>query len=186
VDRYLAKGSANSLSTTDGQDDDDDDDDANSSSSSSLASHGSGDNTPMPSRYDARAQLRTSHKLLDRSTALRLSSLILSPHRASPLESRWLDEIVSRFPDRPGGPGEGLMSISPELTPKDLQTLLRTYWPTFLKYLNGYDALEKIPVRENLKRKLVWQVLLRLGLSGTSGPGELDARERVLISVRHW
>lgn len=186
VDRYLAKSTANSLSTTDGQDDAYSDDDANSSSSSSLASHGSGDNTPMPGRYDARAQLRTSHKLLDRSTALRLSSLILSPHRASPLESRWLDEIVSRFPDQPGGPAEVLMSISPELAPKDLQTLLKMYWPTFLKYLNGYDALEKIPVRENLKRKLVWQVLLRLGLSGTSGPGELDAREQVLISFRHW
>jgi hypothetical protein len=185
VDRYLAKGSANSLSTTDSQHDSDDDDDAHSSSSSSLASHGSGDNTPMPGRYDPHAQLRTSHKLLDRSTALRLSSLILSPHRASPLESRWLDEIVSRFSDRPG-PGEGLMSISPDTAPNDLQTLLKKYWPPFLKYLNGYDALEKIPVRENLKRKLVWQVLSRLGLSGMPGPGDLDAREQVLISVRHW
>jgi hypothetical protein len=28
--------------------------------------------------------------------------------------------------------------------------------------------MEKIPVRENLKRKLVWQVLMRLGV--TTGP----------------
>lgn len=184
VDRYLAKGSSNTIA--DEEDSDDEDDDAASSSSSSLASHGSGDETPMPGRYDAHAQLRTSHKILDRSTALRLSSLIVSPHRASPLESRWLDEIVARFPDKPG-PAPGLEGASPDIAPRDLQTLLKKYWPVFLKYFNGYDALEKIPVRENLKRKLVWQVLTRLGLvTGPPGSGELDAREQVLVSVRHW
>jgi hypothetical protein len=125
VDRYLSK-SNNSNSTA--TDDSDSNDDASSSSSSSLASHGSGDETPMPGRYDPHAQLRTSHKLLDRSTALRLSSLILSPHRASPLESRWLDEIVARFPDKPG-PGQQLVGMSPDIAPKDLQTLLKKYWP---------------------------------------------------------
>ncbi|KAJ5212563.1 uncharacterized protein N7498_004209 [Penicillium cinerascens] len=183
VDRYLAKANSNT-----GIDDDssDDEDDASSSSSSSLASHGSGDETPMPGRYDAQAQLRTSHKLLDRSTALRLSSLILSPHRASPLESRWLDEIVARFPDHTG-PGQALEGISPDIAPQDIQTILQKYWPVFLKYFNGVDALEKIPVRESLKRKLVWQVLTRLGfVTGPLGSVELDAREQVLISVRHW
>lgn len=181
VDRYLARGNSTSTAA-----DEDSEDDTSSSSSSSLASHGSGDETPMPGRHDPHLQLRTSHKLLDRSTALRRSSLILSPHRASPLESRWLDEIVSRFPDTPG-PEQSLEGTSPELAPKDLQTLLKKYWPVFLKYFNGYDALEKIPVRENLKRKLVWQVLTRLGfVTGPPGSVELDARERVLVSVRHW
>ncbi|CAI7572335.1 unnamed protein product [Penicillium pancosmium] len=185
VDRYLAKGN-NSNSTATDDSDSDSDDDASSSSSSSLASHGSGDETPMPGRYDAHAQLRTSHKLLDRSTALRLSSLILSPHRASPLESRWLDEIVARFPDKPG-PGQQMVGMSPDIAPKDLQTLLKKYWPVFLKYFNGSDALEKIPVRESLKRKLVWQVLTRLGfVTGPVGSLELDAREQVLVGVRHW
>jgi hypothetical protein len=185
VDRYLAKGN-NSNSTATDDSDSDSDDDASSSSSSSLASHGSGDETPMPGRYDAHAQLRTSHKLLDRSTALRLSSLILSPHRASPLESRWLDEIVARFPDKPG-PGQQMIGMSPDIAPKDLQTLLKKYWPVFLKYFNGSDALEKIPVRESLKRKLVWQVLTRLGfVTGPVGSLELDAREQVLVGVRHW
>ncbi|CAI7654792.1 unnamed protein product [Penicillium manginii] len=183
VDRYLSK-SNNSNSTA--TDDSDSNDDASSSSSSSLASHGSGDETPMPGRYDPHAQLRTSHKLLDRSTALRLSSLILSPHRASPLESRWLDEIVARFPDKPG-PGQQLVGMSPDIAPKDLQTLLKKYWPLFLKYFNGSDAMEKIPVRETLKRKLVWQVLTRLGfVTGPVGSLELDAREQVLVAVRHW
>lgn len=140
----------------------------------------------MPGRHDPHAQLRTSHKLLDRSTALRLSSLILSPHRASPLEARWLDEIVARFPDKPG-PGQSLVGMSPDIAPKDIQTMLKKYWPVFLKYFNGSDAMEKIPVRENLKRKLVWQVLTRLGfVTGPVGSLELDAREQVLIAVRHW
>ncbi|KAJ5289527.1 uncharacterized protein N7443_009780 [Penicillium atrosanguineum] len=183
VDRYLAKANSNA-----GIDEDstDEEDGASSSSSSSLASHGSGEETPMPGRNDPHLQLRTSHKLLDRSTALRLSSLILSPHRASPLESRWLDEIVARFPDKPG-PGQSLEATSPDIAPKDIQTLLQKYWPIFLKYFNGIDALEKIPVRETLKRKLVWQVLTRLGfVTGPMGAVELDAREQVLVSVRHW
>ncbi|KAJ5527759.1 hypothetical protein N7513_011918 [Penicillium frequentans] len=185
VDRYLAKGNPSSLADVDT---DSSDDDANSSSSSSLASHGSGDGTPMPGRVDPHAQLRTSHKLLDRSTALRQSTLILSPHRASPLESRWLDEIVARFPEKPGDE-KSLEGVSPDIAPNDLenlQSLLKKYWPSFLKYFNGHDALEKISVRENLKRKLVWQVLTRLGFIGQTGSVELDAREQVLISVRHW
>jgi hypothetical protein len=190
VDRYLAKGSVSSVADNeDTSSSSDDDDDTNSSSSSSLASHGSGDETPMQgpgSRLDPHARLRISHKLLDRSTALRLSSLILSPHRASPLESRWLDEIVARFPDQPGAM-QGLEGASPDIAPNELQDVLKRYWPVFLKYFNGYDALEKIPVRESLKRKLVWQVLMRLGF--VTGPGnsiEPDPREQVLIGVRHW
>jgi hypothetical protein len=183
VDRYLAKGSSNSIPVDKDDSDDEDDDDANSSSSSSLASHDSGEETPMPGRLDPHTQLRMSHKFLDRSTPLRLSSFILSPHRASPLESRWLDEIVARFPDHPNTDQDELKN-SPD---NDLQTVHKKYWPVFLKYFNGYDAVEKIPVRENLKRKLVWQVLMRLGLvTGPLGSIELDAREQVLVSFRHW
>jgi hypothetical protein len=185
VDRYLAKGVSNSIATEESSGDEGIDD-MNSSSSSSLASHGSGEETPMPGRIDPHAQLRFSHKLLDRSTALRLSSFILSPHRASPLESRWLDEIVRRFPDNPQT-DQGEQNVSPDITPDDTQALHKKYWPVFLKYFNGLDALEKISVRENLKRKLVWQVLMRLGLvTGPLGSIDLDAREQVLVSVRHW
>lgn len=186
VDRYLAKSNSNSITVEEDSDSEYANDDANSSSSSSLQSHGSGDETPMPGRLDPRAQLRSSHKLLDQSTALRLSSFILSPHRASPLESRWLDEIVSRFPDNLRT-DQGEENASPDITPKDAQALQKKYWPIFLKYFNGYDALEKICVRENLKRKLVWQVLMRLGLvTGPLGSIDLDPREQVLVSVRHW
>ncbi|KAJ5777474.1 hypothetical protein N7520_000720 [Penicillium odoratum] len=186
VDRYLAKSQPSALADPDT--DSSDEDDANSSSSSSLASHGSRDDTPIPGRVDPHAQLRTSHKLLDRSTALRQSSLILSPHRASPLESRWLDEIVSRFPEKPGDE-DFLDGVSPEIAPDELenvQSLLKTYWPSFLKYFNGQDALEKISVRENLKRKLVWRVLSRLGFVGPTKSVDTDVREQVIVSVRHW
>ncbi|KAJ5158967.1 Nitrogen permease regulator 3 [Penicillium coprophilum] len=185
VERYLAKGNSNSISVDEDSDSDDENDDANSSSSSSLDSNGSGDETPTPTRLDPHAQLRSSHKLLDQSTALRLSSFILSPHRASPLESRWLDEIFSRFSDNPIVQGDE--NASPYITPNDNQALHKKYWPIFIKYFNGHDALEKICVRENLKRKLVWQVLMRLGLgTGPLGAMDLDPREQVLVSFRHW
>ncbi|RAL11530.1 nitrogen permease regulator 3 family protein [Aspergillus homomorphus CBS 101889] len=180
VDKYLSQ----SVVKSDVQDIDD----ASSSSSSSLDSQDSGEETPMPGRHKPGKKLDLSHSLLDRETSLKTSSLLLFPHRASPLESRWLDEIMSRFPDR-RGPGEGPNSDGPDtdLDLVELRTSLKNYWPRFIKYFNGYDALEKIPVRENLKRKLVWQLLTRLGLvTGQQSSIELDPREQVLVSVRHW
>lgn len=188
IDHYLAKGiSSSAIEDSSDRDASERDDETASSSSSSLDSHSSGEETPMPGQNESQAQLRRSHKLLDRSTALRLSSLIIAPHRASPLESRWLDEILSRFPEIAADEHEqSFESISPDMS-IDFASLTRKYWPVFLKYLNGYDALEKIPVRENLKRKLVWQILSRLGSSGAlPGPSDADPREQVLISVRHW
>ncbi|KAL5358274.1 nitrogen permease regulator 3 [Aspergillus floccosus] len=185
VDKYLNKrGNVSSDAGNHSDSSEHDDDDASSSSSSSLASQDSGVETPMPGRYKQDSELQLTRSLLDRNTSLKTSSLILFPHRASPLESRWMDEIVSRFPDnpRPARPGtEG----DPEYA--GLQTSLKQYWPTYIKYFNGYDALEKIPVRENLKRKHVWQVLTRLGLvTGSQASLDLDPREQVLVSVRHW
>lgn len=185
VDKYLSKrGNVSSDAGNRGDSSEHDDDDASSSSSSSLASQDSGEETPMPGRYKQDSELQLTRSLLDRNTSLKTSSLILFPHRASPLESRWMDEIVSRFPDnpRPARPGtEG----DPEQA--GLQTSLKQFWPTYIKYFNGYDALEKISVRENLKRKHVWQVLTRLGLvTGSQASLDLDPREQVLVSVRHW
>lgn len=177
----------------DDDDDDDDGDDSSSSSSStsSLVSQGSGQETPIPGRHGREEEARDSHSLANRDPHLSTSSLILFPHRASPLESRWLDEIMARFPEnlRPG----------PEPTPKGpgcavaedddcgLHDSLKKYWPRFTKYFNGHDALEKIPVREGLKRKVVWQILTRMGLMTSHNTAiELDPRERALVSVRHW
>ncbi|KAL2872122.1 nitrogen permease regulator 3 family protein [Aspergillus lucknowensis] len=198
VDKYLSKGRSSSFtSNKEGSSSEDrsqgsDIDDGASSSSSSLASHGSGDETPMPNRPTANTGLDLSHSLLDQSVSLKTSSLIQLPHKASPLESRWLDELVARFPEytthsvnngerASAGTGEG------ELGTAAPGTSLKKVWPTYVKYLNGYDALEKIPVREGLKRKLVWQTLTRLGLiTGQQSSIELDPKEQVLVSFRHW
>lgn len=179
VDRYMAKSQLGS-----GQDDDDETHSSpSSSSSSSLASHDSEiDNQGAALSDDRRGNelsRNTAHSMLDKRVLLNVSSLILTPHRAPPLESRWLDEILSRFP----------VSNNNHTAEDDL----RGYWPSFVKYFNGSDALEKIPGREGLKRKLAWQVLVRLGAAAAGSSMNVDssssadpARERVLLSVRHW
>ncbi|PKX94391.1 nitrogen permease regulator 3 family protein [Aspergillus novofumigatus IBT 16806] len=197
VDKYLRKGSSlEAQKSADGENENEADvnDDASSSSSSSLSSQGSGEETPMPGRNQQESDIRLSHSMLDRSTSLRTSSLILFPHRASPLESRWLEQIVSRFPEHPRSAGrhrrgEGSNAAGGEIDPEyaALSTPMKDLWPTYIKYFNGLDALEKIPVREGLKRKIVWQVLTRLGLvTSQQSSIELDPREQVLVSVRHW
>ncbi|KAL9108859.1 MAG: hypothetical protein Q9227_006390 [Pyrenula ochraceoflavens] len=101
-------------------------------------------------------------------------SLILRPQRATPAESAWIDQIGEDF--------TRLSQAPLNLTDADVQEL-QTYWPAFRKYFLGSQALEKIPVRENLKRKRVWNMLGKLGLfdqyagSGRRGP---------LLGVRHW
>ncbi|KAL3473785.1 nitrogen permease regulator of amino acid transport activity 3-domain-containing protein [Aspergillus californicus] len=198
VDKYLTKGRSSSptsdkeTSTSEERFEGNDFDDGSSSSSSSLASHGSGDETPMPSRFKADTVLNLSHSLLDQSVSLKTSSLILLPHKASPLESRWLDALVSRFSEHITISvinGEHASPDTTETNPGNAVTgaLLKDVWPTYVKYFNGYDALEKIPIRENLKRKLVSQVLLRLGaITGQQLPIDLNSQERVLVSFRHW
>ena len=109
-----------------------------------------------------------------------MASLILNPHRASPLESKYLELI-----------GDTLLMANYSYL--DLSTEekveLRKYWPAFTKYFNGADPLEKIPVREGLKRKVVSDILARLGLSpadAATGTGEHEEQGKILVGVRHW
>ncbi|PKY06083.1 nitrogen permease regulator 3 [Aspergillus campestris IBT 28561] len=188
VDKYLRKVDRERNSAKPDDDDvaNEDFDDNVSSSSSSLDSHGSGDETPMPGRRRADHELDASRSLVDRNASLQTSSLILYPHRASPLESRWLDEIVSQFPERPGR-SNGAAADTGDGEYAGLRQPLKKHWPTFSKYFNGFDALEKIPIREGLKRKMVWQILTRLGLlTGPQSTVEVDPREQVLVTMRHW
>ena len=166
-------------------------DDAPSSSSSSFARGGSGDQTPTPGYRNGHGELDLSHSLLDRSVPLDRSSLILMPYRASPLESRWLDEILARISDRFESDAKlgdmlNLDGAAGDLAEAGPHVLLKKYWPIFINYFNGYDALEKISVREGLKRKLVWQILGRLGGIPGYQPVELEPAEHALVSVRHW
>ncbi|OJD27807.1 hypothetical protein ACJ73_00804 [Blastomyces percursus] len=168
----------------------DDNDDAESSSSSSLESEASSEATPVPSRFSNQQYNHDKDTETQKQNGRPYSSsLILRPHRASSLESHWLDEILSRFPE----PSSQLASMDNYSAPSpeesiDADSSLQKYWPLFTKYFNGTDALEKIPVREGLNRKVVWRLLYRLDRStpqlesGESGP----SKEKVLVTVRHW
>ncbi|KAF3895470.1 Nitrogen Permease regulator of amino acid transport activity 3 [Trichophyton interdigitale] len=159
-----------------GEDEDEDEDDG-------LA-------TPVP------APKSTSKPWISTSTA----SLILRPHRASPLESRWLDYIHRSFPLGPEdesskGEEDGEEEGEEE---EDVYAALRRHWPMLTRYFTGLDALQKISVREGLPHRLVWRMLNLLdvnsgvlgGGSGGAAGGEVDGvwdeREKVLVTVRHW
>jgi nitrogen permease regulator 3-like protein len=111
-------------------------------------------------------------------TNTRMNSLILQPARASPTESKWLDYIGDHFPEL----------LSADLN-EDGVVELQRYWPAFTRYMNGIEPLEKIPVREGLKRKVAWDLLGRLGLfesaAGEAGPKK-DTQRRILVGFQHW
>ena len=128
------------------------------------------------SRHSSSQQAKSKSEQED---DLGMSSLIMNPHRATPIESKYLDKI-----------GETLLEesySSLEMTDEE-RAQLKAYWPKFVKYFNGSEALEKIPVREGLKRKVVADVLAKLGLH-TPGAGVGDDEEpkgKILVGVRHW
>lgn len=194
VEKYMAS-SRPSSSSTGGHSDrtETDGDNDGGSSSSSSGSEVSDSLTPIPGRRGSDDDYyRLSDSYMDRNSHLNMSSLILFPHRASPVESRWLDEIMSRLPEvaatTAGGGGGGVETPSNtggEGDDSAATDSLKKHWPKFVKYFNGHDALEKIAVREGLRRKAVWQLLHRWGAGGSSGL-EVDPREQVLVAVRHW
>lgn len=67
-------------------------------------------------------------------------SIVLSPHHAGALESRWLKQV-----------GESLPSED-----------LRTAWPKLVRHFDGKHALEEIALSEGWKRKTTTPMLLKL------------------------
>lgn len=113
------------------------------------------------------------------------ASLILSPQRASPEESRWLDYIASTITPAPRDQSAPDLSESPDIDPETAE--LRRYWSIFVKYFTGSEALEKIPVREGLKRKFVWDMLVKMGVGFDGGvEDEKGENKKVLVTIRHW
>lgn len=114
------------------------------------------------------------------------ASLVLSPQRASPEESRWLDHIASTLTSSLNASRTDLPA-SPS-SENDLDTAdVRRYWSVFVKYFSGHEALEKIPVREGLKRKNVWDMLMKMGLEFNGGvEDEKGENKKVLVTIRHW
>lgn len=122
------------------------------------------------------AQKPHSSTFLDDSVA----SLIINPQRASPLESKYLELI-----------GDTLLVANYSYldVSEEEKAELKKYWPVFAKYFNGSDALQKIPVREGLKRKVVANMLGKMGLSAAdaaTGAGEVQEQGKILVGVRHW
>lgn len=121
---------------------------------------------------DGRNSIRGS-KTLDRVT-----SLIKSPPRASPEESRWLKYLH-----------EGMLNdedLFAQLNEEERYEL-HHYWPMLNKYFDGSTALESVPVREELKRKLVWTLYTRLGLRFDGRVEDAEGvDQRILLTVRHW
>ncbi|ETI22086.1 hypothetical protein G647_06157 [Cladophialophora carrionii CBS 160.54] len=116
------------------------------------------------------------------------ASLVVSPQRASPEESRWLDYIASTMGSSRTSSPPDLASSPGASNPSDIEAAeIQRYWPIFVKYFTGSEALERIPVREGLKRKLVWDTLVKMGLD-LDGPVEDDKPDskRVLVTIRHW
>ena len=105
-----------------------------------------------PSSTHSHTHHNTSKSLSDPTP--NSSSLIPNPNRASPLEATWLAALHSSFITSP---------TYAHLTQAEREECHR-HFPTFLRYFNGEEALERIPVREGLKRKVVWEVLGRMGL----------------------
>lgn len=103
------------------------------------------------------------------------TSLILRPQRASPLESRWIEQIQKDMVR---------LYKPPHSLSEDEVRELQEQWLNFTKFFNGHDALEKIPVREGLKRKKVWNLLGKLGVF-ERGVGD-EGKTKILVAVRHW
>ncbi|KIW91289.1 uncharacterized protein Z519_08185 [Cladophialophora bantiana CBS 173.52] len=116
------------------------------------------------------------------------ASLIISPQRASPEESRWLDYIASTISSS-RSTSRAALSPSPASSsyPEAETAELRHYWPVFVKYFSGSEPLERIPVREGLKRKFVWDILEKVGLDFDGGvEDEKGENKRLLVTIRHW
>lgn len=163
--------------------------------------------TPVPGRVNTRIPTTPVPQTATRtptSTSTTTSSLILRPHRPSPLESRWLDHIHNSFPlsapgedddeeeeedveavqkeqEKEGQEKAPSQSFSTDDAEADVHAALRRHWPMLTRYFTGLDALQKITVREGLPHRLVWRMLNLLdvnsGVSGGAGAAAGTAAE---------
>lgn len=117
---------------------------------------------------------------LDLST----SSLILNPHRASPLESAYLSHLSEHTIAQNA-------SVQ-HLTEKE-KAELKHYFTSFAKSMDGTEALEKIPIKEGMKRLRVWELLGKLGVGDKLVSADAEAegeghqrKTKIVVTVRHW
>lgn len=167
------------------------------SSGSSNANGGSFANSVSPFKQrpslvsrpssDGRQSISTDHTSIRGQLPThnpKAASLILLPVKASLEESKWLDYIGTTMENSANGQGAELSS-----TPSSEHAIahVEQYWQTFLRYFNGSEALERIPVREGLKRKFVWNMLGKMGLRFDQGvEDDKGQNHRNLVTIRHW
>ena len=122
-----------------------------------------------------------SHPSVNEGTAKHspnTSSFITSPLRASAEESKWLAHIADSF----------LSDHNPSSRlSEEERSELKRHWLLFVKYFNGTESLESIPIKEGLKRKFVWSFFGKMGLNFDRGVQDSKGENTaVLVTFRHW
>lgn len=149
----------------------------NSASESNGQKSNGTENHSRPSFVSRRSSEGRS-SMRDHRTSDKTTSLIKSPPRASQEEFRWLNFLYDSM--------LGDADLFPDLS-EDERYELHRYWPMLNKYFDGSTALESVPVREGLKRKLVWSLYARLGLRFDGKVEDSEGRDqRILLTIRHW
>lgn len=148
------------------------------SQSFNSASESSGPKGNARPSFVSRRSSEGRNSVRDSRISDKVTSLIKSPPRASQEEFRWLNYIYDSMLED--------TDLFPDLS-EDERHELRYYWPMLNKYFDGSTALESIPVREGLKRKLVWNLYAKLGLRFDGKVEDSEGRDqRLLLTVRHW
>ncbi|KAI9849504.1 MAG: Nitrogen permease regulator 3 [Sclerophora amabilis] len=103
---------------------------------------------PIPFPYDNDLLSSRRSDLVRPSPAAAAAAeplIILDPHRANAVESRYLTAVGAALPTA---------------------ELREEAWPILLRYLNGQHALEKIAVREGRRHKDIWRWLMAFEREG--------------------
>lgn len=107
-----------------------------------------------------------------------MASLIMNPPKASPEESRWMSYLHESILNR----ADWFTNLSAEE-----RTELYSHWPKISKYFDGNTALETVPIRENLKRKFVWDLYGKFGLDFEGGIEDAQGvNDAMIVTIRHW
>lgn len=148
------------------------------SNSESSGNKVNGTEYPARPSFVSRQSSDGRNSMRGSKTSDRVTSVIKSPPRASQEESRWLKYLHEA------------MLTDPDLFAhlnEDERYELHHYWPILNKYFDGSTALESVPVREDLKRKMVWTLYARLGLRFDGKVEDAEGvDQRILLTVRHW
>ena len=133
--------------------------------------------THRPSIYSRPSSKGTSQ---DAYENVRESALLLNPQRASAQETVYLEHLHSSLLSK---------NYSGKALSHDERELLHRQWPSLVKYFDGMQSMEQIPVGESMKKSIVADALRKIGLAFGSTrdlPERGSGNESPLIFYRHW